>query len=131
MFRSLPLILLACVIEVAAVAGLTALAWVARPALAGLFPGLALTDAGIAITGAVLYGVSWLISSFQSSPTFAVGGGVVAPMIVLMGLHAIAWFGGVEFPQRFVEIGYATICLSLAVVCFAIGTWYYLRRIEP
>jgi sodium-dependent dicarboxylate transporter 2/3/5 len=39
--------------RVAAVAGLTALAWVSRPALAGLFPDLALSDAGIAVAGAV------------------------------------------------------------------------------
>jgi len=40
--------------RVAIVSGLTALAWIARPALAGLVPGLALSDAGIAIAGAVI-----------------------------------------------------------------------------
>jgi sodium-dependent dicarboxylate transporter 2/3/5 len=39
--------------RVAVVAFLTALGWVARPALAKLVPGLALTDAGIAMAGAV------------------------------------------------------------------------------
>jgi sodium-dependent dicarboxylate transporter 2/3/5 len=39
--------------RVAAVSGLTALAWVSRPALAGLFPDLALSDAGIAVAGAM------------------------------------------------------------------------------
>jgi sodium-dependent dicarboxylate transporter 2/3/5 len=40
--------------RVAIVSGLTALAWMVRPALAGLVPGLALSDAGIAIAGAIL-----------------------------------------------------------------------------
>ena len=26
---------------------------------------------------------------------------------------------------------YWRICLTLAPLCFAIGTWHYLRRVEP
>ncbi len=90
-----------------------------------------------AITGLVFFGVSWLISSFQSSPTFAVGGALVTPMLVLMGLLSLAWLNDAPSSERYLELdrfvgyGYAIICSALAVVCFSIGTWYYLRRIEP
>nr|WP_249138914.1 DASS family sodium-coupled anion symporter [Actibacterium sp. MT2.3-13A] len=39
--------------RVALLAGLTALAWIARPLLNGLFPGLGLSDAGIAVLAAL------------------------------------------------------------------------------
>ncbi len=39
--------------RVAIVAGLAALGWILRPTLAGIFPGLALSDAGIAMTAAL------------------------------------------------------------------------------
>ena len=85
----------------------------------------------VAITGLVFYGVSWLISSFESSPTFAVGGGLITPMLVFMGLKAAAWAMGLRSIDPFVGIQYATICPILAVVCFSIGIWYYLNRVEP
>jgi hypothetical protein len=47
-----------------------------------------------------------------------------------MGLHVAAWsIGGSR--QLIIATGYAFICLVLAIVCFSIGTWYYLNRIEP
>ena len=87
----------------------------------------------IAITGLAFYGVAWLISSLQSSPTFAVVGGLITPLLIVWGLSAAAW--AADMPgstcNRFVTTGYATICLVLAILCFWIGTWYYLRRVEP
>ena len=96
-------------------------------------PDIPLMLSYVAITGLVFYGVSWLISSFQSSPTFAVGGGLITPILVLMGLHAAAWAMDLDAPSiaRFAENGYAIICPMLALVGFSIGTWYYLTRIEP
>ncbi len=87
----------------------------------------------IAITSMAFFGVSWFISSFQSSPTFAVLGGLITPLLVLMVLHAAAW--AIDMDDRsvyqFVESGFLIICPILAVVCFSIGTWYYLHRVEP
>ena len=85
----------------------------------------------IAITGLTFFGVGWLISSLQSSPTFAVCGGLITPAIVIAGLTAPAWFGDEPDFSPFLGIGYTIICSVLAVVCFTIGTWYYLRRVEP
>ena len=86
-----------------------------------------------AITGLAFFGVGWIISSLQSSPTYAVGGALITPLLVFLSLHTIGWQSGLRSRDfdRFVALGYDAICLSLGVVCFAIGTWYYLRRIEP
>jgi len=84
-----------------------------------------------AITGLVFFGVAWLVSSLQSSPTFAVCGGLITPLVIIMGLHWGAWVTGPPTFDRFAAIAYAAICPIVAVVCFSIGTWYYLRRVEP
>ena len=42
-----------------------------------------------------------------------------------------AWATDAPSFDRFMETGYAIICPVVAVVCFSIGTWYYLRRVEP
>ena len=84
-----------------------------------------------AITGLTFFGVAFLISSLQSSPTFAVCGGVVSPIAVFMMLYTPAWFREVPNFDRYARIGYPVICPIVAVVCFSIGTWYYLRRVEP
>ena len=91
------------------------------------------SDYYIAITGLTFFGVSWLISSFQSSTVFAVCGGLVVPLLIFIGLLMEAESSVQEWtPDEFtVEIWYATICPILAVVCFSIGTWYYLTRVEP
>jgi ABC-type transport system involved in multi-copper enzyme maturation permease subunit len=98
-----------------------------------LDPGISLVLSYTAITGLTFFGVGWLISSFQSSPTFAVCGGLITPLLVVMGLSAVAWL--IDVPRSnyssFLEIGYVIICLLLAIMCFSIGTWYYLNRDEP
>ncbi|MBN2295602.1 MAG: hypothetical protein JXM70_24440 [Pirellulales bacterium] len=85
----------------------------------------------IALTGFVFYGVSWLISSLQSSPTFAVAGGLLTPLSIVMGSTAVVWALDFNPTEQFVQNGYTAICLILALVCFSIGTWYYLKRVEP
>jgi ABC-type transport system involved in multi-copper enzyme maturation permease subunit len=88
----------------------------------------------VAITGLVFFCVSWFISSLQSSPTFAICGGLVTPLVIVMIWQAVAWLSemrqGPEFDQ-IIGIGYTVTCLLVAVICFSVGTWYYLRRIEP
>jgi len=86
----------------------------------------------LSCTSLTFYGVSWLISSLQSSPTFAVGGGLIAPLLVIAGLGAAAWkIGILNTDDRFIPAGYTIICLTLAIASFTIGTWHYLKRVEP
>jgi len=113
---------------------LCAIAWIVpeiRRSSYSYFPDKAVLY--VTISGAVFYGVSWLISSFQSSPTVAVGGGLISPVIILLGLSVVAWAMGIKGPEldRVLEPGYLIIGTVLAVVCYSIGTVYYLRRVEP
>ena len=86
----------------------------------------------IAITGLVFFGVSWLISSFQSSPTFAVAGGLITPVIVAMGLWIAVWtFDETDTSAEEVSNLYMLICVFLAVMSFSAGTLFYLNRVEP
>lgn len=87
----------------------------------------------IAMTGVAFYGVAWLISSFQSSPTFAIGGGLVAPLIVAMTLTLIVenMESRTEELRVFFQMCYVCISGILGTVSFGIGTVYYLQRKEP
>lgn len=86
----------------------------------------------IATVGSVFFCVGWLFSSFLNSPTFAVAAALITPLLVASGMVFIGRFfelplGNIAFVRWFVGI-----CLTLALVCFSAGTWYYyLRRVEP
>lgn len=87
----------------------------------------------VAVTGLTFYCVGWLISSFQSSATFAVGGGLVTPLVVFMLWAAVAWLSELrpETFDQFIGTGYPVSCILIAAVCFPTGAWYFLRRVEP
>lgn len=91
----------------------------------------------IAITGLVFFCVAWFLSSFVTSPAFDVCGGLITPFLVITSIALIdstlANSGLREhcLSEFAVELWYWAICLSLALVCFAAGTWHYLRRVEP
>lgn len=84
-----------------------------------------------AITGATFFGVGWLISSFQSSPTFAACGGLITPFLVVAGLQAVALLCEPRFNGPIVGGGYAIICLLLTWFGLSAGTAYFIRRVEP
>ena len=95
-------------------------------------PDEVLVPAGLfALTGLAMFSVAWLVSSLQSSPTFAVCSGLIAPWLLVSGLVGAAFIYDPLSFGLIVEVGYAVTCPVLAVVCFSIGTWYYLRRVEP
>ena len=87
----------------------------------------------IALTGLTFFGVAWLISSFQSSTTFAVAGGLVTPLVTIMTINGIALLLDLQYvdAEQFVSFAYATSTAILATVCFGIGTVLYLKRREP
>ena len=85
----------------------------------------------VAITGFVAFGVGWLISSFQSSPTFAVCGGFVVPLLTAMGLSLVVREFEIPDDFRFAFTWYAVICGILGALGFALGTWLFLKRVEP
>jgi len=84
-----------------------------------------------ALSGLIMFSVAWLVSSLQSSPTFAVAAGLIAPWLLALALQGAAFLFDPEEFGFIVVIGYAVAALLLAVACFSTGTWYYLRRVEP
>ncbi len=91
----------------------------------------------IAITGLIFFCVAWFLSSFVCSPIFDVCGGVITPFFVVSGISLVYWMlEATGSPQLAVDgwtftIWYWGICLTLAPICFGVGTWHYLRRVEP
>lgn len=86
----------------------------------------------VAITGLVFFCVGWLVSALQSSTTFAVGAGMITPFVLAATLEFFAWWLGWDsFEQNEVAMAYAIGCVLIALASFPMGTWYYLRRIEP
>jgi len=82
-----------------------------------------------AITGLAFFGIGWLLSSMLESPTFSICGGLVTPYLVLMAFALLVWW--FEWPEKVIGWGYLGACLVLGPACFAAGTRYYLRRVEP
>jgi hypothetical protein len=86
--------------------------------------------AGVAITGAVFFSVAWHLSSFLTSPTFAVAGSLLAAYLLVLVSALICYLAGLDL-DVYVPRVYCGLCLVTAPICFALGTWHYLRRVEP
>jgi ABC-type transport system involved in multi-copper enzyme maturation permease subunit len=98
---------------------------------------LAIIWANFAITGLTFFCVAWFLSSYIASPALAVCGGLITPWLVLSGIALVNWLlmrSELLNPRYFAltwELSYGSVCLTLAPLCFAVGTWHYLRRVEP
>lgn len=84
-----------------------------------------------AITGLTFFCVAWFFSSMLESPTFSVCAGLIAPLIVLMGIHWTAYVLKLRPNDDAILLWYCGLCLAISAVCFPAGTAYYLRRVEP
>ena len=80
--------------------------------------------------GFCAFSVAWLVSAMQSSPTFAVGAGMAAPVATMLQVALIYWLVD-GLPSRSLEIAWTVTIFTLGLLSFAAGTWYYLRRVEP
>lgn len=90
----------------------------------------------MATTGLTFFCVAWFFSAILHSPTFSVCLGMLPPLIVGMCIAtsmATQFHGSGRTAQIFgwYRDLYLGICLSLAAICFAGGTFCYLRRVEP
>lgn len=100
--------------------------------------------------GSAMFGIAWLASATSRNPSLAVCLGLLAPAAVgltLWGLAALCvWLGYAEtlasavkslgpdlehIAPLLAEASYDGLCLAVAIVCFAVGTRKYLRRVEP
>jgi ABC-type transport system involved in multi-copper enzyme maturation permease subunit len=88
-----------------------------------------------AITGLVFFCVAWFFSSTLRSPTFSFAAGLAAPVIIL----SLILFGGLLFrsdhwkagTEPIAQICYVSVSLAVALPNFGLGTWLFLRRVEP
>lgn len=94
--------------------------------------------AGFAVTGLTFFCIAWLLSSFGASPVLSVCGGLLTPILVSSSISIVDWL---YFDSSLLResrmsgfhffLWYCSICVVFDVVCFSVGTWYYLRRVEP
>ena len=94
--------------------------------------------ANIAITGLVFFCAAWLASSLIVNPAIAACAGLATPPLVLGGSYIVMsvrsylatgiFCVGSDSP---ITDWYQLICLAICPVCFAVGVWLYLRRVEP
>ena len=94
-----------------------------------------------AVNFIVIYGVGWLFSSLQSSPVFASVAGFIAFMLIIgcaWGVAGLAIGESSKYDpiplEPMVEHAFllnAMIGIPVAIVCFCIGTFCYLRGSEP
>jgi ABC-type transport system involved in multi-copper enzyme maturation permease subunit len=101
------------------------------PALGGARgnPTDALADRSmVAAVAVTLIGAGWLGSALLESPAMAaclgIGVAFAVPLLVMAGLNLFA-------PGGDLKQGCLIACPALGVLCFAWGSAYYLRRVEP
>jgi ABC-type transport system involved in multi-copper enzyme maturation permease subunit len=89
----------------------------------------------MAAVSTTFFCVAWCLSSFLRSTTIAVVGGLITPWLVMTGIILIGYLLGIDFDtldnHEMPLTLFKWICLTLSPLCFAAGTWYYLRRVEP
>jgi ABC-type transport system involved in multi-copper enzyme maturation permease subunit len=85
-----------------------------------------------AITGLVFFCVAWFFSTVLRSPTFSVVAGLSAPAIIFSLILFVNYLlrGELSIDSRGMDI-YAALSVAVAIASFAVGTWLFLRRIEP
>jgi hypothetical protein len=87
----------------------------------------------------LIYGVGWLFTSCLSSATFASVIGFSAPCLIHFSVVAFLARNGnlgeeslrlIKNPDRYGEFvfWYVMFWVPVAILCFGIGTWNYLRR---
>lgn len=85
----------------------------------------------VAITGLTFFCVAWLFSSILRSATFSVSAGLLTPLLAVSGIAFIAYLLDIQEAPQFTELYYRSFCLVVSPLCFAVGTWLFLRRREP
>lgn len=89
---------------------------------------------GIAAFHVLLFGAAWLGSSFVDTPLTAVGFSMAILLLIGFGLQAVDRL--LDWPEgpsgRPVLLNWRLIVMVLVgIVGFAVGSWLYLRRVEP
>jgi ABC-type transport system involved in multi-copper enzyme maturation permease subunit len=86
-----------------------------------------------AVVSTTFFCVAWGLSSFLTSATVAVLGGLITPLLVISGIALTSYLLNLDVNRsgdRFTAL-FEWVCLTISATCFGIGTWHYLRRVEP
>ncbi len=89
------------------------------------------------IFGFSTFSVAWLLSSLQNSTTFAVGAGIAAPMGTSLLILLVAWLttwltsGRYPISEQVFNNTWAAVNFTLGLLSCVVGSWYYVRRVEP
>ncbi len=75
------------------------------------------------------FGAAWLSSALMSSPGVATGIGIVAPWVVALALGLVDYL--FYLTDAAVVSWFKITSVTLGLLCFVVGTVYYLRRVEP
>lgn len=100
------------------------------PALSNALPSGRIPNSAVFASGVSLFGVAWLGSSFMRSTAYALLGS-----LAFYGAIGAMFFNSVEFwhwpPPQTQEVWFVGIHLTLGIVGYGAGTWYFTRRVEP
>lgn len=78
----------------------------------------------------VSIGVGWCGSALFANTGPSVGFGFVAPILVTSGVFLFKFCFGVPSYESFHSV-YLACCSVAGIVCIIIGTFYFIRRVEP
>lgn len=80
---------------------------------------------------AAMFGVSWMLSCMIKSPVLAVVGGLCTPFVVLAIAVFLSMQFGFQIDQTLSPYDAAIVFGAIAITAFAIGSIYFVKRIEP
>lgn len=84
--------------------------------------------AAIGSAGLLVFSVSWLVSSIQSSPALATVSGIITPIVVV----AVRAMNMPDEPFRGVfGVVSLAVAITAAIGCLCIGSWHFLRGSDP
>ena len=84
----------------------------------------------VAVSGFSVFGGAWLASSFMKSTAYALLLGMTPFAVIgILFMNNVVLKGWP--PEATRESWYLGIHLTLGVLAFAAGTWYFARRVEP
>ena len=84
----------------------------------------------LVVVGVTFFCVAWCLSSFLASPAYAALGGLLVPLLVVLGVGQFGRLFGLEHADAWQLWGRGT-CKAISFALFPVGTWHYLLRAEP
>ncbi len=75
------------------------------------------------------FGIAWLVSTLQDSPIIAAGAGLAIPWAAALAIVYFFWLIDIDAEQLGIQL-WGGLVLNAGLLCFAAGTWRYVRGVE-